>query len=52
MMQGKFTQKAQEVIRAAQNNAAAMGHNYVGTEHLLLGILRESSGTAVVWPGA
>lgn len=39
MMQGKFTQKAQEVIRAAQNNAAAMGHNYVGTEHLLLGLI-------------
>ncbi len=38
-MQGKFTQKAQEVIRAAQNHAVAMGHNYVGTEHLLLGIM-------------
>ncbi|HCT64624.1 MAG TPA: ATP-dependent Clp protease ATP-binding subunit ClpC [Lachnospiraceae bacterium] len=37
-MQGKFTEKAQEVIRKAQNSAVALGHNYVGTEHILLGL--------------
>ena len=38
MMQGKFTEKAKAAIEAAQRAAAAMGQNYVGTEHLLLGL--------------
>ncbi|MDD3570815.1 MAG: ATP-dependent Clp protease ATP-binding subunit [Lachnospiraceae bacterium] len=37
-MEGKFTQKAQEAIRKAQHGAVALGHNYVGTEHILLGL--------------
>ena len=37
-MEGKFTHKAQEAIRKAQHGAVALGHNYVGTEHILLGL--------------
>ena len=39
-MQSKFTQKAQEAIQNARDAAVAMGHNYIGTEHLLLGLAR------------
>ncbi len=35
----KFTEGAQRALRSAQEHARALGHNYVGTEHLLLGIL-------------
>ena len=38
-MQGKFTEKARQVLTEAQKGAMAMGHNYVGTEHLLLGLM-------------
>ena len=37
-MQGKFTQKAQEVVKKAQEYAGQLGHNYLGTEHILLGL--------------
>lgn len=37
-MQGKFTEKAREAIAASQEAAAELGHGYVGTEHLLLGL--------------
>ncbi|MGE4213570.1 MAG: ATP-dependent Clp protease ATP-binding subunit [Anaerotignaceae bacterium] len=37
-MEGKFTEKAHEAIRKAQHGAVALGHNYVGTEHILLGL--------------
>jgi len=37
-MQGKFTEKAREAIAASQEAAADLGHGYVGTEHLLLGL--------------
>jgi len=37
-MQSKFTQKAQEAIRNSDNAARKFGHNYIGTEHLLLGL--------------
>ncbi|MFZ5974081.1 MAG: ATP-dependent Clp protease ATP-binding subunit [Bacillota bacterium] len=35
----RFTEGAQRALRSAQEHARALGHNYVGTEHLLLGIL-------------
>ncbi len=38
-MQGKFTQKAKEVLENAQQAALSLGHSYVGTEHILLGLL-------------
>jgi len=37
-MQGKFTEKAREAIAASQEAASELGHGYVGTEHLLLGL--------------
>ncbi|MDR1640583.1 MAG: ATP-dependent Clp protease ATP-binding subunit [Clostridiales bacterium] len=46
MNNGKFTDKAKEVINTAQSVASDMGHNYVGTEHLLLGLLRVQDGIA------
>lgn len=45
-MQGKFTKKAQAVIRRAQEAAIEFGHNYVGTEHILLGLTEVSDGVA------
>lgn len=45
-MQGKFTQKAKEVIEYAQESAVNLGHNYVGTEHLLLGLSGVSESVA------
>ena len=38
---GGFTERAQRALGYAQEEARAMGHNYVGTEHLLLGLLRD-----------
>ena len=40
----RFTQRASTAIRKAHDAAAGMGHSYVGTEHILLGITREGEG--------
>ncbi len=45
-MFGKFTESAQESIRLAQEGALELGHSYVGTEHLLLGLVRQKEGVA------
>lgn len=45
-MFGRFTEKAQHVIYYAQEEARAMNYPAVGTEHLLLGILREGESVA------
>ena len=37
----KFTEKAEAAIEQARLSAFGMGHSYVGTEHLLLGIVKE-----------
>lgn len=42
----RFTQKAQEAIRLAVAAAEELDHGYVGTEHLLLGLIREGTGVA------
>ena len=42
----KFTNRAERAIALAQEVAAELGHNYVGTEHLLCGLIREGSGLA------
>ncbi|MDA8195428.1 MAG: ATP-dependent Clp protease ATP-binding subunit [Thermaerobacter sp.] len=42
-MYGQFTEKARRVVIHAQDEARRMGHNFVGTEHLLLGLIRESN---------
>ena len=46
MNENKFTPRAEETLRLAQEAAQEMGHGYVGTEHLLLGLLREEVGMA------
>ena len=43
---GRFTERAQRALIYAQEEARNLGHNYVGTEHLLLGLLREGEGAA------
>ena len=45
-MQYKFTQLAANVIQYAREAAGELRHNYIGTEHLLIGLLRERSGLA------
>ncbi|MBS4535025.1 ATP-dependent Clp protease ATP-binding subunit [Clostridium sp. D2Q-14] len=45
-MFGRFTERAQKAIVLAQEEAQSLNHNYVGTEHLLLGIVREGEGIA------
>lgn len=40
------SQRVQRVISRAADEARALGHNYIGTEHLLLGIMREGQNTA------
>jgi ATP-dependent Clp protease ATP-binding subunit ClpA len=42
----RFTEHARQVIVLAQEEARALGHNYIGTEHILLGLLREEKGVA------
>ena len=37
----KFTERGQRALLAAQNEAAKLGRTYVGTEHLLLGVLAD-----------
>jgi ATP-dependent Clp protease ATP-binding subunit ClpC len=44
MMFGRFTERAQKVLIYAQEEAKSFKHGYVGTEHILLGILREDGG--------
>jgi ATP-dependent Clp protease ATP-binding subunit ClpC len=41
-----FTPKAKKVMELAMDEAISLGHNYIGTEHLLLGLLREGEGVA------
>jgi len=45
-MYGRFTEKAEKAITHSQESAMQLGHNYVGTEHLLLGLVREGTGIA------
>jgi ATP-dependent Clp protease ATP-binding subunit ClpA len=42
----RFTERARQVVVLAQYEARALKHNYIGTEHLLLGLLREDEGLA------
>lgn len=42
----RFTDEAREVVVLAQDEARELKHNYIGTEHLLLGLLRQADGVA------
>ena len=46
MNENKFTPRAEEALRLSQEAAGELGHGYVGTEHLLLGLIREEEGAA------
>ncbi|MDO4812906.1 MAG: ATP-dependent Clp protease ATP-binding subunit [Eubacteriales bacterium] len=46
MSEKKFSPRAENVLRLAQEAAGELGHGYVGCEHLLLALLREDSGNA------
>ena len=46
-MRNNFTSRVQKVIRFSKEEAMRLGHDYIGTEHLLLGILKEGEGIAV-----
>lgn len=45
-MFGRFTERAQKVLALAQEEAIRLGHNNIGTEHVLLGLVREGEGIA------
>jgi ATP-dependent Clp protease ATP-binding subunit ClpC len=42
----KFTERARKVLQLAQEEAQRFNHNYIGTEHILLGLVREGDGVA------
>jgi ATP-dependent Clp protease ATP-binding subunit ClpC len=46
-MEAKFSDRVKEVISLSKEEALRLGHDYIGSEHLLLGIIREGEGTAV-----
>ncbi len=46
-MEGNFSNRVQDVIRLSREEAIRLGHDYIGTEHLLLGVIKEGEGIAV-----
>ncbi len=42
----RFTERARQVVVLAQEEARGLGHNYIGSEHILLGLLRQEEGLA------
>ena len=48
----RFSEPARRVVVLAQDEARVLGHNYIGTEHILLGLLREEDGLAARVLGA
>lgn len=45
-MQSRFTSKAQEALNYAADTAAMLGHGYIGSEHLLIGLIKAEGGLA------
>ena len=45
-MQYRFTPSAAQAVQNAADAAGELGHNYIGTEHLLIGLVREENGIA------
>jgi ATP-dependent Clp protease ATP-binding subunit ClpC len=43
-MEAKFSNRVKEVISMSREEALRLGHDYIGTEHLLLGMIREGEG--------
>jgi ATP-dependent Clp protease ATP-binding subunit ClpC len=46
-MEAKFSNRVKEVISLSREEALRLGHDYIGTEHLLLGMVREGEGVAI-----
>lgn len=46
-MEPKFSQKVKEIITLAREEALRLGHDYIGTEHLILGMIRDGEGIAL-----
>lgn len=46
-MEARFSPRVKEVISYSREEASRLGHNYIGTEHLVLGMIREGEGTAL-----
>ena len=46
-MEAKFSNRVKEVIALSREEALRLGHDYIGTEHLLLGMIREGEGVAI-----
>jgi ATP-dependent Clp protease ATP-binding subunit ClpA len=42
----RFTDRARRIVVLAQEDARRLGHNYIGTEHILLGLIRDRDGVA------
>ena len=47
MMNGMFTDRVKKVMQIAREESIRLGNDYVGTEHLLLGLIKEGDGVAV-----
>ena len=45
-MQDKFTRQAENALKLAKTTAQSCNHSYIGTEHILVGLLKEKEGTA------
>ena len=45
-MERQFTRQAENALKLAKTTAKSCGHGYIGTEHLLAGLLKEPEGTA------
>ena len=46
-MEAKFSPKVKEVINYSREEALRLGHDFIGTEHLLLGLIRDGDGLAI-----
>ena len=46
-MYERFTDRARKLLKLANEEAMRFGHEYIGTEHILLGLVKEGSGVAI-----
>ncbi|RTZ96554.1 MAG: hypothetical protein DSY36_00795, partial [Candidatus Neomarinimicrobiota bacterium] len=46
-MKENFSKRIQSIIKYAKDEAIRLGHSYVGSEHLLLGMIKESAGLSI-----
>jgi ATP-dependent Clp protease ATP-binding subunit ClpA len=47
-MEAKFSPRVKDVISYSREEALRLGHDYIGTEHLLLGLIRDGDGVAII----